>query len=58
MLVAETPISIRDFDVNRYAPDAPSVRRRYTQAGGHPNTNIYMQFCVVGHRDVDATNTT
>jgi len=56
-LAAESAITIRDFDITRYAPNAPSGTPEYTQAGGHPNTNIYMEFCGPGVEIVDATNT-
>jgi hypothetical protein len=53
-LAAETPIEIQRFDVTRYAPGSPVSAApdpsgpEYTQAGGHPNTNIYMEFCDPG----------
>jgi hypothetical protein len=58
-LAVEAPIHIRDFSVKRYAPANPITNPptpggpEYTQAGGHPNTNIYMQFCSGG---LDITN--
>ena len=60
---AERPIDLVDFDVTRYAPGDPVTAPptpggpEYTQAGGHPNTNIYMQFCGPGVPIVNATNT-
>ena len=38
------------------APPTPGGPE-YTQAGGHPNTNIYMQFCGEGIPVTNATNT-
>ena len=45
---AEEPVDITRFDISRYAntPSDPEM----TQAGAHPNVNIYMQFCGDGAR--------
>ncbi|MGH2979518.1 MAG: hypothetical protein ACRDLQ_07760 [Solirubrobacterales bacterium] len=57
----ETSIQIKDFDVTRYAPASPVTDPpdpggpEYSQAGGHPNTNIYMQFCGEGAEIADVT---
>jgi hypothetical protein len=62
-LAVESPIEITNFDVTRYAPGSPVTAPptpggpEYTQAGGHPNTNIYMQFCGGGFQIANATNT-
>ena len=56
-LAAESQIEITDLDVKRYAPDGAAGGPEFTQAGAHPNVNIYMQFCGEGLQVLGATNT-